>query len=370
MSWHKTAGVAAFAVALLRIVRAVAQPRPVPLHPDRRWQVRAAAAAHGTLYLGPLGVPLSGWIQHAATEGVAPILWPLGHDLPLVPKSGTVAQIAAAAHRVFAALPAGAILPHVAAAARHALVDRDATLARMGRGARAPTDPGPRPAPGEAAVAAAAALALHAAAAWPAVALWTSAADAPAAGARDGGARGGWSVAGGTLSIAVRPMGAWVGSRFAFWDAAITFDPAAADGPAGRVEVTVQVASLTLGALTEEATGPGFLDAAAHPVATFAATIRRSGGGHVAEGMLTLAGTTAPVAPPFALELDGDTAQVRGAVTLDRRSFGIGSGHEDAEALGFAVPVEVTLTAVRRQAGRRRARPCPRALLRRAAASL
>lgn len=340
-SWHKTVGVAAFAVALLRILWALAQVRPAPLHPERTWETRAAEAVHWTLYISLVAVPLSGWVHHAATEGFAPILWPLGQDLPLVPKSPAVAGMAAAAHWVFTKLLAAAILLHVAGALKHALVDRDATLARMWRGAAAPAAPRPHRARAPAAVA----LGVYAAATGLALALTAPAADAPGV-VRSAG--GGWAVQEGTLAISVRQMGATVGGRFAAWSAEIDFDETVAEGPAGRVRVLVETGSLTLGSVTDQATGPGFLDTARHPQAVFEAAIRRQGEGWVAEGPLTLSGRSATVTLPFTLALEGGTARMQGQAAIDRRDFGIGGGYEDADALGFEVGVTVELTAARR----------------------
>ncbi|WP_207103156.1 cytochrome b, partial [Paracoccus shandongensis] len=133
-SLHKTLGIAAFAVAGIRILWAVSQPRPLPVHPERRLETFLAESVHWILYAALLLVPLSGWIEHAATEGYAPILWPLGQGLPLVPKSPHLAETMASVHQTFAWLLIGAVALHVAGALKHALIDRDGVLARMLRG--------------------------------------------------------------------------------------------------------------------------------------------------------------------------------------------------------------------------------------------
>ena len=338
-SWHKTLGVVAFALGVLRILWALVQPHPAPLSPKRseRW---LAGLVHGVLYGALLLVPLTGWIHHAATEGFAPILWPFGQGLPLVPKSGALALWAGTAHGLFTKLLAAAVLLHVAGALKHALFDRDGTLARMLRGA-AVTGAGVHPRG-----AALAGLALWAGAAALVVLLVppgpsTVAALAPAAQVRAGA----WLVEEGTLDIVVRQMGAAVTGRFGAWQADIAFDPAATAG--NRVAVTVDTGSLTLGAVTAQATGPGFLDAALHPQARFDADIRPDGQGWLAEGTLTIAGVAMPVALPFTLVLDGDLAQMRGEITLDRRAFGLGAAYPDEATVGHAVEVRVALRARR-----------------------
>lgn len=341
-SVHKTVGVAAFFLALARILWALTQVRPAPLHPDRLWETRAAEAVHWTLYISLLAVPLSGWVLHAATEGFAPILWPFGQDLPLVPKSEAVAGAAGAAHWVFTKLLGAAILLHIAGALKHALIDRDGTLARMWRGAPAPAAPRPHRERGPVI----AAVALYAAGAGLALAL--TAPPAEEAGVAAAAPPGMWQVQDGTLEIAVRQMGATVGGRFAVWQAEIALDETVAEGPAGTVRVTVDMASLTLGSVSDQAKGPDFLNVPAHPQALFEAAIRReAAGGYVAEGTLTLAGRTAPLALPFTLAVEGDTAHATGTTVIDRRDFGIGGEFEEAKALGFPVEVAVDVTARR-----------------------
>lgn len=335
-SLHKTLGVAILSVAALRILWALAQPRPAPVHPGRRLETWAAEAVHWTLYLALVAVPLAGWVEHAATEGFAPILWPLGQNLPLVPESEAVAQAAAAAHRLFVWILIAAVALHVLGALKHALVDRDGVLARMTRGAPAPAVPRPR----RAATPALAALAVWAAGL--AVAL-TLAPPAETPQASRTAAEGDWQVTEGSLTFTVAQMGARVQGDIAGWSAEIAFD-----GTAGQVEVTIDMASLILTSVTPQLRGAEFLDTAAHPTARFSGPIRRQGEGWVVDGRLTLKGVSAPLALPFSLAIEGDTARAEGAARLERLTWGIGPNYPDAATVGLEVEVAVRLTAVRR----------------------
>lgn len=342
-SVHKTVGVAAFFVALARILWALTQPRPVPLHPGRTLETRAAEAVHWLLYISLVAVPLSGWVHHAATTGFAPILWPLGQDLPLVPKSPAIEHAAAAAHWVFTKLLVAAILLHVAGALKHALIDRDITLARMWRGTPAPAMPRPR----HSRAPVLAALAVYAAGTGLAVAITQPEVRPVAEPAALAQTTGNWQVADGSLGLSVRQMGAGVQGRFDRWSADITFDDGVTEGAAGRVIVTIDTASLTLGSVTAQAQGPEFLNTATHATAVFEADITRSPEGYTASGPLTLAGATAPVTLTFDLTITGDSAAMTGTATLDRRAFGIGATYPDEGTVGFEVVVTVALTATR-----------------------
>ena len=73
----------------------------------------------------------------------------------------------------------------------------------------------------------------------------------------------------------------------------------------------------------------------------------KTAAGHVAEGTLTLRGVDQPVSLPFDLVIDGNTAQMTGTTTLDRRNYDIGAGQTDEGQLGFGVGVTVDLVAER-----------------------
>ncbi len=136
-SLHKTLGVTIFIVALVRIIWAFFQPGPGLLNPDRAVEAFAARTVHRLLYGSLVLVPLTGWIDHAATSGFAPIRWPFGQSLPFIPKDADLAATFAGLHKVLQRVLVIAVAVHVAGALKHHLVDRDATLRRMlpGQGA-------------------------------------------------------------------------------------------------------------------------------------------------------------------------------------------------------------------------------------------
>ncbi len=372
-SLHKTLGIAAFGAAILRILWALTQTRPAPLHPQRRGETLLAESVHWSLYLAMVIVPLSGWLHHAATTGFAPIWWPLGQDLPLVPESVQFADTAAAVHWVFTKVLAASIVLHVAGALKHHLVDRDDTLQRMlpvRAAAGAPTDDADMPTGGHgmrapllAAGFAGLVLALAILVAAPMLSGGSptaslvseafetqagSGADAPVAGVDDAPV---WEVMDGTLGFTVTQMGSPVTGTFAEWNARIHYDPQAPAQQRGEVEVVIAIDSLTLGSVTRQAKGEDFLNVADHPQSRFFATIAQpedaAPGEYVAQGRLELAGQTVPVTLPFTLTRDGDEAQAEGVLRVDRRDFAIGEGYSDESAVGFGVEIFFELKASR-----------------------
>jgi cytochrome b561/polyisoprenoid-binding protein YceI len=335
-SVHKTLGVALFFTALVRILWAMTQPKPGPIHPERRVETLATGAVHWALYGAMVIVPLSGWVEHAATEGFAPILWPFGQGLPLVPKSEAVAGAAAGVHWLGGRVLMAALALHVAGAVKHHFVDRDATLRRMWFGT---TEGGSASRENWAPVVTALAL-------WAAVLVaGVGLAPAPqgAVGTTLAPVASGWAVEDGTLSLSVTQFGQTITGRFGTWTAAIEFDR---ESGTGHVEVTVAIPSLTIGSVSKEAAAPLYFDAEGHPEAQFVAEIAPEGERYAANGTLTLKGKEVPVALPFTLTFDGEVAAMTGQVTLDRRDFGIGDPADNT--LGTVVAVEVNLTARRK----------------------
>lgn len=335
-SLHKTLGLAALIVALARIGWAFAQVRPAPVHPERRLETLLAEAVHWTLYGAMVLVPVTGWIEHAASEGYAPILWLLGQGLPLVPKSPALAMTMAQVHHVFAFLLIGSVVLHVAGAVKHAVIDRDGVLGRMTRGLPA----------GEGIVGRhlmPALVALMVFGAGAAFAVVTRPQDA-APTARLEQAASDWQVTQGDLGFAVRQMGSTVTGGFSDWTAAITFDP---ETGTGDVRVTINMDSVTIGTVTDQAKGAEFFDVATNPTAVFEGTIRPDGDAFVAEGPLTLRGQQMPVILPFALTITDGVAQMQGQAAMDRRDWQVGAGYADETTVGFQVDLTVSLTAER-----------------------
>jgi len=349
-SAHKTLGLAAFLIGLARILWALTQRHPAPMHPNRRAELSLAAAIHWLLYISLVAVPLTGWIHHAALAGFAPILWPFGQDLPFVAKSETTATIFGAAHWVFTKLLAASILLHIAGALKHHFIDKDATLRRMLLGEAAPATP-KHPARSKAPLAAA--LLAYLAGAGLTYAMLPSAPEtapgpvAAESAAAEPATRGNWSVSEGSLGFSINQMGAAVEGSFASWTADISFDETASAGKHGQVNVTIDMTSLNLGSVTDQAKGPEFFDTATHKTATFSADILPGPSGYTAQGNLTLHGMSHPVSLPFTLQITGDTARMTGTTTLDRRDFGIGAGYADEQTVGFTATVTVALTAKR-----------------------
>lgn len=349
-SLHKTIGVLAFFVALARILWALVQIHPVPLHPTRKMETFAASLVHWLLYISLVVVPLSGWIHHAAVTGFAPIWWPFGQGLPFVPQSEAVSAVATGVHWLFTKVMFVTIGLHVLGALKHHIMDRDATLMRMLRGVSAPAMPmalrpailAPIVAVAITAVALGSASRLH-------LPQDTAEAGQPVQTAQPAPVSGGnWQVSEGKLAISLQQMGQEVSGSFGQWQADISFDDKITTGQAGEVTVTIDTTSLTLGSVSDQAKGSDFFDVAQFPQAVFTAPIEVAEGGYIAKGTLSLRGVSMPVELPFTLQIEGDRAVMQGSTRLDRRDYKMGATYNDESTVGFGVNVSVDLVANRK----------------------
>ncbi len=345
-STHKTLGLVTFAVAVLRICWAVTQPRPVSLPIDSKLQHFAAEAVHWSLYGALVLVPLTGWTHHAASTGFAPIFWPFGQTLFFVPQSVVLAAVLGKLHFVFNIVLVVSLGLHTAGALKHHVIDRDATLKRMLPGQVALPNGMKR-------------TTFHTGPVFAAFGMWACAA---CVGIFLGMGKGGtpqaatlgtvqseWRVTEGSLVIAVDQFGQSVEGTFADWTADIQFSETPADGKFGDVNVVISIASLTLGSVTSEALGAGFLNAEGFDTATYSGPILAQGDGFVVDGVLNLVGQEVALPLSFTLTLDGDVAAANGVTTLDRRDFGIGQAYPDDSTVGFGVEVSFDLVATKDQ---------------------
>ncbi len=133
-SLHKTTGILAFTLGIFRLFWTLSQPRPTPLHENRPLENLVAGMVHWMLTIALIAIPLTGWLSHSATIGLAPIWWPFGQSIPLVPKDDTLAERFATMHWLFTKVLLATVAIHIAGALKHLLIDKDEVFARMWRG--------------------------------------------------------------------------------------------------------------------------------------------------------------------------------------------------------------------------------------------
>ena len=133
---HKAIGVAFLAFVVWRIGHRLAQGFPEPAAPASPSMERLARIAHWGLLASILIMPVSGVLMSLFGGHAIDVF-----GLFTIPTPGKVEAIGGAAHLVHGLagkLTIALILLHVAAALKHHILDKDATLSRMlGRGGSA-----------------------------------------------------------------------------------------------------------------------------------------------------------------------------------------------------------------------------------------
>jgi cytochrome b561 len=145
---HKSLGVTALALVVLRVIVRLASKTPPYRPPLGRLNHVAAGAVHGLLYVAMIAMPLSGYVHSMA--GKHEFKWFGLFQVPnIVPPSPQADDGAGRAHYILAIVIGALLTAHVLAALWHGFVRRDGVLARMWpSAARALTQPCVSPARG------------------------------------------------------------------------------------------------------------------------------------------------------------------------------------------------------------------------------
>ena len=138
---HKSVGLVILALMLVRLAWRLAHPPP-PLDGLPRWQAVAARLTHRLLYAALFVMPLSGYLGSVFSG--YPVRW-FGVRLPAWGWSDpSIKDLMSAIHLATSVVLVAAIVLHVAAALRHALL-HDAISRRMGWSRHADVTASPAP---------------------------------------------------------------------------------------------------------------------------------------------------------------------------------------------------------------------------------
>ncbi len=161
-----------------------------------------------------------------------------------------------------------------------------------------------------------------------------------------------WAVDrdGSRLGFAGTMNGESVRGSFRRWDAQIAFSPKSLD--TSSVTVVIDTSSVSMADKVQDDALPtaDWLNVMIFPRAIFSATqFKYLGHGHYrAYGTLAIRNVRRPVVLPFTLSIKDDKATMRGAMTIDRRTYGVGQGRfSTGGVVATKVRIEVSLVATR-----------------------
>ncbi|MAE51763.1 MAG: hypothetical protein CMH27_08125 [Micavibrio sp.] len=370
---HKSFGMTVLGLVILRMAWRFLNPPPAPLASHNVLEKILSKLVHLLLYIGMIGMPVSGWVMSSAAE--YPIDFFGLFDFPMITsKDEALAEQAEEMHELFAFFIYFAIGLHFLGAAKHHLFDKDITLRRMS---------------GNTAFLAIGAILLLGAGILVGNDLWGSSGkhghDDYATAHQDehssrenlvknlpgnngrvtdpDNANGGdgdewlWTIDPEQSFIRFRfqQYGQDIQGEFEAFKGRIEFNPN--DLEASHVNIMIDTASITTGSgdRDEQAKSNDWFAVEEYPLAIFTG----ESFAHVEEnrytvrGDLTIRGQSLPVVLPFSLEIskkdDGDEfAYMVSQIILMRLDFNVGQGEwESGDVIGNEVLVDIVVTANR-----------------------
>jgi len=156
-----------------------------------------------------------------------------------------------------------------------------------------------------------------------------------------------WTVVPETSSVGFvgTQQGTKFNGRFQTFTAQISLDPA--DPTKGSIAGTVKLDSVNTRDSDRDASllDKDWFNAKQYPEAKFESQKieKAADGSYVANGNLTLKGTTKPIALKFTLQGSGATAKFAGTLTINRFDFNVGEGWNDTSWVAQDVAVDIKL---------------------------
>jgi len=364
---HKSFGLLVFFLGLARVIWRFVMPPPDHLETHADWEITLASAAHFWLYVCIIGMPLTGWLMSSAGEFPVPFF---GIQMPwLIGKDEARAELFGQAHEILSYTLMFVLFLHMAGALKHHVIDKDDTLRRMTR------------MPKESVKTSGTAKRwfvgglifllvdlVFAACGYFIFREYQNrnaepvAAEAPAQTTQPDVAvekpdtsnlpEHGWAIVPGQSSIhfTTAMYETPFTGEFKDFSGEIIFNPDDLANSSAKIRIGLDNISSGDADRDSNMIGPDWFDVAQNPDAIFE-TIKfekADGNNYVAVGNLTLRGITMPVTLPFTLDVNGDTAMMKGRTVVNRTSFGMGTGQwEDPKSVGHDVEILVEVTAIR-----------------------
>lgn len=351
---HKSFGMLVFFLGLGRIVWRFVSPPPDHLENHEHWEVTLASAAHFWLYVCIIGMPLSGWLMSSAGEFPVPFF---GLRMPyLIAKDESLIGTFGEVHEILAYTLLFVLALHAAGALKHHVIDKDETLQRMAVKSEGLLLPG--------IVVVVMGLCFGLSALFVAREVFEEEKKQVSAQQQEATpaavpmpdtsllAENGWAIVPGQSKLQFRTTmyGAEFTGDLADFSGTIIFNPD--DLANARADIRINMNKVATGDADRDSniTGEAWFDSEKFPEARFESMEfeKAAADNYVAVGNLTIRGKTMPVAIPFMLEIQGNTAHMKGDVTLNRLDYGIGAGEwEDEATVGHDVEVLIDVTAIR-----------------------
>jgi polyisoprenoid-binding protein YceI len=164
---------------------------------------------------------------------------------------------------------------------------------------------------------------------------------------------GNWDIQadGSHIRFSAEQEGKTFTGEFQEFSGLIRFDPS--NPEAGSVKIEIPLQSVDAGSNDRNSTLPDkvWFSTKKFPTAVFTSTdISSAGDGYLAEGELTLKGTSLPIELPFNLDIEGKKAVMTSVIEMDRTRWGVGAAPWDTdEWVSKTVKLDIQVTATESQ---------------------
>ncbi len=367
---HKSFGMSVLGLVIVRILWRAYKKPPASLPSHAKWEKNLAHIIHALLYVGMIGMPLSGWVMSSAGE--YPVSFFGLFEFPAITaKNEQLLELSQNTHEIFAYMLIAGVGLHFLGAAKHHIIDRDFTLRRMGGNFTflliggvlllgASTLAGNNLLKGES----------HDEHSHEQVNHEDSTDDSahdyseePATAPQSLSARSGvlepfqWviNLEDSKVAFEFLQSGAPVRGEFKDFDGRIIFD--AQNPQNSEVNIVIDPTSIQTGSKDRDlqAQSESWFSVMEFPIAVFKAESITpvEPNQYTARGDLTIRGTTIPVVMPFSLEISkndtgGESALMRAQISLMRLDFAIGQGEwESTQTIDNNVNIDIELHATR-----------------------
>ena len=155
---------------------------------------------------------------------------------------------------------------------------------------------------------------------------------------------GNWVIPGGTkANFTIDGMlGIDVNGTLTISSASIVFDPANPGTGSMRVNLSVSSLATGIGKRDKHLKSGDYFDMDKYPSISFSSSsIQKSGNGYKVTGKLKMKAVEQNVTIPFTFDDKGSTGMFKGSFTLNRASYGIGTGKENGMGKEVKVRLEI-----------------------------
>ena len=129
IDFHKSLGIVVLFLGTWRVLWRICCRFPGEIADMVRWQQIGARTMHIVLLIAIIAMPVTGNMR-SSMRGKEVSFFGL-FDMPVLPQSEVIGSAASGVHKWLAYILIGLIVLHVAAALKHHVIDKDATLKRM-----------------------------------------------------------------------------------------------------------------------------------------------------------------------------------------------------------------------------------------------